>query len=103
VQLGGALNQAETSTELAVKGLGIVPNDFEPAALRGALWAKCADNDMTARTDAASDLPDIGRSLLRHGKKMEHRTIMPEVVRSWLKFDFSNISSNPAHLIGGRA
>jgi hypothetical protein len=34
---------------------------------------------------------------------MEYRTIMPEVVRLWFKFDFSDISSNPVHLIGSRA
>ena len=103
VQFGGALNQAETYTKLAVKRLGIVTHDFEPAALRWAFRAKGADNDMATRPDAASDLPDVGSSLLRRGKKMEHRTIMPEVVRSWFKFDFSDISGNPVHLIGGRA
>ena len=103
MQFGGALNQAETYTKLAVQRLGIVTHDFEPAALRWAFRAKCADNDVTARLDAASDLPNIGSSLFRHGKKMEHRTIMPEVVRSWFKFDLCDISSNPTHLIGGRA
>jgi len=83
VQLGRTLNQAETHTKLSVKRLGIVTHYFEPAAFRRAFRAKRANNNVTTRSDAARNLPDIGSPLVWRGKKMKYRAIMPEVVRSW--------------------
>ena len=102
VQLGRTLNQAETHTKLSVKRLGIVTHYFEPAAFRRAFRAKRANNNVTTRSDAARNLPDIGSPLVWRGKKMKYRSVMPEVVRSWFQFDLGNISDNPTHLVGGR-
>jgi len=57
---------------------------------------------VASRLDAAGDLPDISNSLLCRRKKVEYRTVMPEVIRVWFQINVRDIADNPMDLRRGR-
>ena len=102
MQLLEALNEPEGRTKFTVKGSGVIAHDFEPAAFRRTFGAKRADDDVAAWLDSADTLPNVGKTLLWCGKKMEYRSIMPEIVGMWFQFNFEDIADQPPHLLRNR-
>jgi hypothetical protein len=43
------------------------------------------------------DLPDVPNPVLCGNKKMEYRSIMPNVVRSLFQLDFGDVPDDPMH------
>src|SRR6516164_45973 len=102
MQLLRTFHQAEAGAKLFVKRIGVITHHFEPAAFRGALRAKGAHNDVTARLNAACHLSDVSNPLLSCSKEMEHCAIMPEVVRAWVELGFRDVGDKPVHPLRGR-
>jgi hypothetical protein len=102
VQLLGTLNRAETCAKLPVQRFGVITHHLEPAAFGGTFGTKRAENDVTAKLDAAGNLPYVTNPLLRCRKEMEYRAIMAEVVRTRFQFDFGDIADKPTHLLRSR-
>ena len=99
VQFLGALHHAEPPTKLAVKRFCIIAHHFKPAAFGGAFWTKCTHNHEATSLDQAGNLPNVGRTSLRCRKKMEYRSVMPEIVGILFQPDFDNITDQPTHLL----
>lgn len=91
VQFLGALHQAEAPTKLAVKRFGVVAHHFEPAAFRKAFSSKCADNHVATAFNSAGNLLNVDKASLCCCKKMEYRSLMPEIVGLRFQLDFKDI------------
>jgi len=99
VQFLGAFHQAEAPTKLAVKRFSVIAHHFKPAAFRRAFWSKGADNHVATAFNSAGNLLNVGKASLCCRKKMEYRSVMPEIVGMWFQLDFKDIPYQPTHLL----
>ena len=86
-------------TKLAVKQFGVIAHHFKPAAFHRAFRAKCADHHVATWLDSAGNLPNVGTTLLWSCKKMEYRSIIPEIVGMRLQLDFDDVADQPTYLV----
>jgi hypothetical protein len=65
VQFLGTPQQAETHSELAMQGLGIIANNVQTTAFRGAFGPEGADDHMTSGLDRVGYLANICKARFR--------------------------------------
>src|SRR5215471_9355225 len=82
-----------------MKGLCVITHHFETAATGRSLRPKCTDDHVTTSLDCSNDLANVGETLLWRGKKVEYRSIMPEIVCMLFELDFDDITGQPTHLL----
>src|SRR5215470_17845156 len=99
MQFLAALHQAKLPAKLAMKRFRVVAHHVKPAAFRRAFWSKRADNHVAAWLHSPRNLPNVGETPLWCCKKVEYRTVMPEIVSMGFQLDLGDIANKPAHLL----
>jgi len=85
--------------KLVVQRFGVIAHHFEPAAFRGAFWAKGANDYVAAWLYSASNLSNVGKTPFWCGEEMEDCSVMPEIEGMWFQFDFDDVADQPTHLL----
>lgn len=87
--------------ELIVQGIRIIPHDIEATAFRRPLRSERAYDDMSSALHGSGDAPNIGGALFDSGQKVKYRAVVPDVVRTRLQLDSSNVRDEPADVSCG--
>src|SRR5258707_11751998 len=85
VQFLDAIQQAKAHAEFCMQRLSVVTNNLKPAAFRGTLWSKRADEHMATRLHCARHLANVGKTLVHRRKEMKHGAVRATHRRRWAR------------------
>ena len=91
----GAFNQVEMLSEFPVQALGVVSHYGQAAAFRRPSRAKRTNDDIPIRPYRVFYGLHIGLSLVFFGQEVEHRAIMPDIVRMGRQWRLNDIRTDP--------
>jgi hypothetical protein len=91
----------ELSPELVVNALGAVARDRKAAALLGTLGAEGRDHNVSVRLQGAANLRDVATACPFLDEEVEHRAVVPEVVRVLGQLDLGYVADDPRDPLGG--
>src|SRR3989344_4800763 len=89
--------QHERISEFRMQRLCTIAHHWQPAALRGAVFCKSCDDDMTTWFHSPEDGTDICRTILFGYEKVENSTVVPNIVFVGRKIYRCNIRLNPVN------
>lgn len=95
MQFGEMFYQLKTSAEFTVKGVGVVANNVQTAALGRSLGTESRYDDVTSGSNRTRYLAYVRRTLLGFDQKVEHGPVMPYVVLIGLEGKCSDVTAKP--------
>src|SRR5437764_6250117 len=93
------IDQLKAASQRGGQGSCIVAADDEAAASFRPVRREGSDNGMSARPQSAPKAGDVSTLVVRKGKKVERRPVVPEIV-ALRRLPGGHVGSNPSHPIG---